>query len=430
MSGSHTADIEINRDNAPEIEITAPKVTEPNYTENEDKVPSLDEKSLAATPSDVSVASTNGSTEIVNKEFQKNPTGSLSHISIEEITSDNNEVPQSLYDLIGDNLIRNNGHESNVKYDNALEKTQVIGLYFADHLNISCRGFTPILKNAYQQWTKQKYAVEIIFISQGKDEREFEDDLRESHGEWLALKFNADEEIQEELKHVFDVISIPSLIFINKHNDVINANGIIPVSQNGWRAAEQLLEQFVALEITKNERMLSSDHESEGELVRPSIQLKAMGQSMGKMGKSVKQGVGKGVRKSMKKMKEMTEVKKSKGIFACCLSCPCCDRGRARKKRSKSGKGSYQMTRNLSNSRSGNLRSAAFHLSDSYSGSTIHTDSDPELMLKMNPTERDMNDVKDNTLSVKPVYHIGSEVVSADEDDDGHETDRLIGDLP
>ena len=140
-------------------------------------------------------------------------------------------------------------------------------------------------------------------------------------------------------------------IFVNKHNDVVNANGIIPVSQNGWRAAEELLEQFVALEITKNERMLTSDHESNdngNDVIhhrndRPSKQSKSMGKSMGK---SMKKSMGKSVHKTVRK-----SIKKSKGIFACCLACcACCTKMRGRKKRSHSGKGSYQMTRNISNS--------------------------------------------------------------------------------
>lgn len=66
-----------------------------------------------------------------------------------------------------------------------------MALYFSAHWCPPCRGFTPLLKEFYDEITADEN-FEIIFISFDRSDEDLQKYLDESHGNWLYIPYGND----------------------------------------------------------------------------------------------------------------------------------------------------------------------------------------------------------------------------------------------
>lgn len=94
-------------------------------------------------------------------------------------------------------------------------KGKAVALYFSAHWCPPCKGFTPVLKNFYEQVKSE--GLEIIFVSSDKSEGEGQEYFANDHGDWLMLEFSQGQAIGKN----FAVQGIPSLIVIDSKGKVV-----------------------------------------------------------------------------------------------------------------------------------------------------------------------------------------------------------------
>ena len=127
-------------------------------------------------------------------------------------------------------LIKADG--SSHEAESALVGKDLILVYFSGHWCPPCRRFTPMLKDFYEVCTfhlsilicfkkkcyihnfltlqkVSKEGVEVIFASSDNTPEDMTSYMKESHGDWLALKHGSD--TQKELEKKFNVCGIPTL---------------------------------------------------------------------------------------------------------------------------------------------------------------------------------------------------------------------------
>lgn len=124
----------------------------------------------------------------------------------------------NLVSLLGDTLKSSAG---NVRTADALAGKSMVALYFSAHWCPPCRGFTPLLVNAYMKHLKAK-GLEIVFVSSDRDEKAFNSYFGEMP--WLALPFAA-RGLKSELSNKYRVSGIPSLILLNSDGSLNTAEG-------------------------------------------------------------------------------------------------------------------------------------------------------------------------------------------------------------
>merc|ERR1712211_211266 len=66
----------------------------------------------------------------------------------------------------------------------------IILIYFSAHWCPPCRGFTPILKDFYEEVESE--GVEIIFVSSDRSPADMISYMKESHGDWLAVEHGSE----------------------------------------------------------------------------------------------------------------------------------------------------------------------------------------------------------------------------------------------
>lgn len=162
----------------------------------------------------------------------------------------------SLSELLGPKLSRNLalGDQIRTDYQEAMiePKIRVIGLFFADYASSVSRGFVPTLKHTYETWKWKGYPMEVVYIPNIENVDDSLDSA-EKHGDWLTLTF--DEKHYEILKEHFGINSTPSLIFVNKHSEILCTKGIITVTmEDASETAEKLMEKYHEIRIAKNRR--------------------------------------------------------------------------------------------------------------------------------------------------------------------------------
>merc|ERR1712018_955560 len=123
-------------------------------------------------------------------------------------------------------LIKANG--SKVEASKALANKSIVCLYFSAHWCPPCRGFTPILKDFYEEAEAQ--GVEIIFVSSDRDSEAMVSYMKESHGDWYALEHG---NLKKELSEKYNVRGIPTLVVLKGDGTLISANGRGDVQSKG-----------------------------------------------------------------------------------------------------------------------------------------------------------------------------------------------------
>jgi len=123
-------------------------------------------------------------------------------------------------DLIkGKNLTKADG--SSHSADAALAGKDVILIYFSAHWCPPCRGFTPVLKDFYEEVESE--GVEIIFVSSDRSPADMISYMKESHGDWLAVEHGS--EVGQGLKQKFGVSGIPCLVVLKSDGTLITKDG-------------------------------------------------------------------------------------------------------------------------------------------------------------------------------------------------------------
>ncbi|XP_023349779.1 nucleoredoxin-like protein 2 [Eurytemora carolleeae] len=143
--------------------------------------------------------------------------------------------------LTGQQLLKKDG--TVVSADSALADKKIIGFYFSAHWCPPCRLFTPALAEFYTDLVSNGEPFEIIFISSDNSPEELMTYMKESHGDWLAVQHGT--VLSQDLKKKFQVSGIPTLIILNRDNDLITKTGRSEVTEKGplvfqkWLAASK-----------------------------------------------------------------------------------------------------------------------------------------------------------------------------------------------
>jgi nucleoredoxin len=129
------------------------------------------------------------------------------------------EFPWAKKDLsavLGDYFEKKGEKKSLAELCNGFQPGSKLGIYFSAHWCPPCRGFTPVLKEAYEKVvTEQKQPFEILFVSSDRSEDQF----KEYYGEmpWACLPFG-DRDTKKKLSSHFGVQGIPSLVLLDVGN--------------------------------------------------------------------------------------------------------------------------------------------------------------------------------------------------------------------
>jgi len=129
-------------------------------------------------------------------------------------------------DLIkGNSLIRADG--SSKSAESALQGKEVVLIYFSAHWCPPCRGFTPILKDFYEEVKDD--GVELIFVSSDRSKSDMISYMKESHGDWYGVEHGSD--LVQKLKQKFGVSGIPYLVVLKADGTIITKDGRSAVMQ-------------------------------------------------------------------------------------------------------------------------------------------------------------------------------------------------------
>lgn len=128
-------------------------------------------------------------------------------------------------ELIG-NTIQYGFEETSLNSNNELYKSDVIALYFSGKYCKYCNDFSPVLKKVYnlikEDFNESEFKFDVVFISSDKSEEIFDEHY--STHPWYALPYQF-RELKEHLVKFFGFKTIPQLILVNKHGQIIEMNG-------------------------------------------------------------------------------------------------------------------------------------------------------------------------------------------------------------
>lgn len=120
--------------------------------------------------------------------------------------------------LLGQKFINN--QEEKTLQDINLDA--VICLYFSAHWCPPCKKFTPQLSSIYNKANLERKRLEVIFISNDRDEEEMLEYLETCP--FLALPFS-DKKRGDYLNRKYQVTGIPLLVVLNKDGSVASIDG-------------------------------------------------------------------------------------------------------------------------------------------------------------------------------------------------------------
>ena len=81
----------------------------------------------------------------------------------------------AIFGLSGQTLKQLEGDWNEVSADSSLEGKKVVAFYFSAHWCPPCRAFTPILKDAYEEYLKESCDIEIVFVSSDRSLEDMKD---------------------------------------------------------------------------------------------------------------------------------------------------------------------------------------------------------------------------------------------------------------
>ncbi|OXB71751.1 UNVERIFIED_CONTAM: hypothetical protein H355_006194 [Colinus virginianus] len=131
---------------------------------------------------------------------------------------------KTLRELLGDTLIRPDGE----KVDKSALDNKVLGLYFSASWCPPCQAFTPKLVNAAQHLRDQGKNFEIVFISNDKNEQQFDDYFKKMTS-FLAVPFKEANK-RALLQETLNVRSLPTLVWVGPDDEILTRNGVAAVT--------------------------------------------------------------------------------------------------------------------------------------------------------------------------------------------------------
>ena len=148
----------------------------------------------------------------------------------------------AVFGLNGQTLKKLEGDWSDVSADSSLEGKKVVAFYFSAHWCPPCRAFTPMLKDAYEEYLEESCDIEIVFVSSDRSIEDMKDYMKSSHGKWLAIPHNS--ELGAALKSKFGIQGIPALIVCKSDGSVITKEGRADVQKAGPEGMKQWLKKI------------------------------------------------------------------------------------------------------------------------------------------------------------------------------------------
>ncbi|ETV72106.1 hypothetical protein H257_12887 [Aphanomyces astaci] len=108
--------------------------------------------------------------------------------------------------------------------DQVLEGKKYVGIYFSAHWCPPCRGFTPLLSESYEQFIEDDIKdVAIVFVSSDKEDASFNEYYNDMP--FYALPFKYREQKDVLAKQVFEVKTIPTLVFLDAAGKTVTKDG-------------------------------------------------------------------------------------------------------------------------------------------------------------------------------------------------------------
>ena len=148
----------------------------------------------------------------------------------------------ALFGLNGQTLAKLEGDWTQISADSALSGKTIVCFYFSAHWCPPCRAFTPMLKDAYEEFLEESEGLEIVFVSSDRTAEDMKNYMNESHGKWLAISHNS--ELGKALKTKFGVQGIPALIVCKSDGSVLTKEGRADVQKAGPEAMKQWLKKL------------------------------------------------------------------------------------------------------------------------------------------------------------------------------------------
>merc|ERR1712154_219823 len=131
-------------------------------------------------------------------------------------------------DLIkGNSLVKANGSSQSAK--SALQGKEIVLIYFSAHWCPPCRGFTPLLKDFYEEVKDE--GVEVIFVSSDRSKADMMSYMKESHGDWYAVEHGSS--LSDKLSENMDVDGIPFLVVLKDDGTIVTKEGRSDVQERG-----------------------------------------------------------------------------------------------------------------------------------------------------------------------------------------------------
>ena len=116
-----------------------------------------------------------------------------------------------------------------------IKSHKFVGLYFSAHWCPPCRGFTPVLAQAYNDIkTEHPNALEIIFVSSDQDQASWQGYFKDMP--WKALAFG--DSLKQALGSEFGVTGIPCLVILKNDGTLVTKEGRGHIQQHGVGAVE------------------------------------------------------------------------------------------------------------------------------------------------------------------------------------------------
>eukprot|EP00927_Polykrikos_kofoidii_P071261 TRINITY_DN67553_c0_g1_i1.p1 TRINITY_DN67553_c0_g1~~TRINITY_DN67553_c0_g1_i1.p1 ORF type:complete len:575 (-),score=109.10 TRINITY_DN67553_c0_g1_i1:118-1842(-) len=143
-----------------------------------------------------------------------------------KLVSEGVKTGSNIFSALLGSTLRSNLED--VDTSTALSSKKYIGLYFSAHWCPPCRGFTPVLAKAYTE-TLQSKDMEIVFLSNDRDESQFETYFAEMP--WLALPFNS---VAEKMRvgRMFMVRGLPTLVILAADGSCIVRDAVQKVASD------------------------------------------------------------------------------------------------------------------------------------------------------------------------------------------------------
>eukprot|EP00088_Acartia_fossae_P010302 TRINITY_DN15125_c0_g1_i1.p1 TRINITY_DN15125_c0_g1~~TRINITY_DN15125_c0_g1_i1.p1 ORF type:complete len:142 (-),score=42.12 TRINITY_DN15125_c0_g1_i1:133-558(-) len=138
--------------------------------------------------------------------------------------------------LKGQTLVKADG--SSVSADEALAGKDLILFYFSAHWCPPCRGFTPMLKDFYEEVE----GLEIVFVSSDRSPGDMTSYMKESHGDWLGVEHGS--QLANDLKKKYEVSGIPFLVVVKADGTLVTKDGRAHVCSG--KAPKQTVEGWKA----------------------------------------------------------------------------------------------------------------------------------------------------------------------------------------